>query len=128
MSNTFRNVTSNQFQELSQLPVEGSFQMLNLLKFKKKIEENGLTGEEGYAKYLEVAMPFIQSAQAKLVYQGKAILGVIGPEQTIEWDKVLIVEYPSKENFIKMITTEGYPAHLRSQALEDSRLVLCSSI
>jgi uncharacterized protein (DUF1330 family) len=47
---------------------------------------------------------------------------VIGGE---EWDDVFIVEYPSKEAFFDMVTSEEYQkgAHFRTEALEDSRLV-----
>ncbi|GAA4271864.1 hypothetical protein U6A24_22440 [Aquimarina gracilis] len=124
MSTKYIGVTTEQFQTFSQLPVEGPFQMLNLLKFKDKVEETGTTGAEAYAQYMKAVIPFFQASKAKVVYQGKPQFTLIGPEDEKEWDKILIIEYASKEDFIKMITAEGYPAKMRSQALEDSRLIL----
>ena len=127
MKDTFIGVSSKQFQDFSALPVDGAFQMLNLLKFKEKVEETGVTGAEAYAQYMQAVLPFFQKSNAKIVYQGKPMFNLIGPESSLEWDKILIVEYASKEDFLKMITAEGYPAKMRGQALEDSRLILCTS-
>ncbi len=127
MKDTYTGVTPEQFQEFSTLPIEGPFQMLNLLKFKDKVVETGTSGAEVYAEYMHAVIPFFMASKAKIVYQGKPIFSLIGPHNTKEWDKILIVEYASKEDFIGMITAEGYPAKIRSQALEDSRLIVCSS-
>jgi len=51
---------------------------------------------------------------------------LIGPQE-LEWDKILIVEYAKKSDFINMITTEGYPAEMRKSAIEDSRLIFCEA-
>ncbi len=127
MNTTYIGVTPEQFREFTALEIEGPFQMLNLLKFKDKVEETGTSGSEAYAQYLQAVVPFFQASGASIVYHGKPLLGVIGPQNTLEWDKVLIVEYATKDNFLKMITAEGYPGNLRSRALEDSRLILCTS-
>ncbi len=127
MSETYVGVTPEQFQDFSQLPLEGPFQMLNLLKFKDKVEETGTTGAEAYAQYMKAVIPFFQASKAKVIYQGKPQFTLIGPNNGLEWDKILIVEYARKEDFLKMITSEGYPAKMRSQALEDSRLILSTA-
>ncbi|WP_299439355.1 hypothetical protein [uncultured Aquimarina sp.] len=126
MNNTYVGITQKQFQDFTALPVEGAFQMINLLKFKDKVEETGTTGAEAYAQYMNAILPFFQNTKAKVVYQGKPLFGLIGPEDTVEWDKILIVSYESKQEFIGMITKEGYPAEMRSRALADSRLILCT--
>ncbi|MBQ4822546.1 hypothetical protein [Aquimarina sp. MMG016] len=125
MSDTYTGVTPKQFHDFTALPVEGSFQMLNLLKFKDKVEETETSGAEAYAVYMNAVMPFFMASKARVIYQGKPMFNLIGPDGDKEWDKVLIVEYASKEDFIGMITTKGYPAEMRSRALEDSRLILC---
>ncbi len=127
MSDKYVGVTPEQFQDFTTLPIEGSFQMLNLLKFKDKVEETGLSGAEAYGQYMNAVIPFFMASKAKIIYQGRPVFSLIGPEDTNEWDKILIVEYASKEDFLKMITAEGYPSKMRSQALEDSRLILCTA-
>lgn len=127
MQNTYITLHAEQFKAFKKLPLEGAFQMLNLLKFKEKVEETGNTGAEVYLQYTEALMPFFQKTNAKIIYQGKPLFNLIGPEEGIEWDKLLIVEYAGKEEFIKMITSEGYPGRIRDLALEDSRLIVCTT-
>ncbi|MDH7446633.1 hypothetical protein [Aquimarina sp. 2201CG14-23] len=124
MNNTHTSITQKQFHSFMELPVKGPFQMINLLKFKDKVEDENITGAEAYAQYMAAVVPFFQNTKAKIIYQGKPLFSLIGPEDTIEWDKVLIVEYQNKQEFIAMITKDGYPAEMRSRALADSRLIL----
>lgn len=122
----YLDLTKAQFQSLNALPDDGPISMLNLLKFKDKVESSGKTGAEHYKEYLKAAYPYFTKVNAKIVFQGSPKLTLIGPEAN-EWDKVLIVEYSAKADFIKMITSPGYPAKMRSEALLDSRLIFCKT-
>jgi len=126
MNQKHTGITQKQFHDFMEFPVEGSFQMINLLKFKDVVEETGTSGAEAYAQYMNAMLPFFENTNAKVVYQGKPVFGLIGPEDTVECNKVLIVAYQSKQEFIGMITKKGYPAEMRSRALVDSRLILCT--
>ncbi len=119
----YLDMTKPQFEAFMALQIDKPIQMLNLLKFRKGLDDKGLTGAENYNEYSVAAFPFLKEANAKILYFGEAQLTLIGPES--EWDKVLIVEYPSKHDFLSMITSEDYPAKLRKAALVDSRLILC---
>ena len=123
---THLDLTKEQFESFSSLPVQGPVSMLNLMKFKSRVAATGKTGAEQYREYMKAAYPYFTKVNAKIVYQGKPQMTLIGPK-TNEWDKVLIVEYACKEDFIKMITMPGYPAKMRSEALEDSRLIFCKT-
>ena len=124
----YLDITRDQYKAFMAISIDGPLHMLNLLKFKKQVSENGLTGAEQYKIYLKAAMPFIKKANAKVLYYGKPQLTLIGPEGDLEWDEILIVAYPSKTNFINMATAEGYPSELRKLALEDSRLIFCEGV
>ena len=120
---TYLGITEDQLRALRDYPEDVPVKMLNLLKFKEKVEDT--SGSEAYEEYLKAAEPFLLKSSAKLLFVGKTEISLIGPLEK-EWDKVLVVEYPSKKHFFKMATAEGYPSHLRERALEDSRLILCS--
>ena len=77
---------------------------------------------------MKAVTPFFQKSNAKILFYGEPKFTLIGPSDELEWDKVLIVEYAKKEDFINMITTKGYPAHLRSKAMADSRLIYCAPV
>lgn len=108
--------TPEQIQAFLSADIQGPIHMLNLLKFKKD------GGRESYAKYSDNTTPLLTERGGKVVYHAQGKAAVIGGEQ---WDVVLIVEYPNRDAFFDMIQSEQYKAgqHLRTEALEDSRLV-----
>ena len=102
--------------------------MLNLLKYKEQIEQTGETGKEGYGNYLKAATPFLEKAEATVLFFGAPKHMLIGPVDETLWDAVIVVKYNSFGHFMGMVQAEGYPSHLRERALEDSRLIHCKSI
>jgi hypothetical protein len=46
------------------------------------------------------------------------------------WDKILLVEYPSKASFVTMLADPEYQqaVHFRTKALSDSRLYITTSL
>ena len=110
----------DQMQTFLKSDIEGPIHMLNLIRLKK---DGGL---ESYAKYGEATGPCLAKVGGKIVYQAQGRFTVIGGET---WDMVFIVEYPSRDKFIEMVTSEEYQkgAHLRGEGVEDSRLVCMQS-
>ena len=118
-------INQDQFKAFVQLPSDTPVVMMNLLKFKMEVSETGISGAEAYKNYMKAAMPFFQKANAEILYMGKPKSMLIGPEDEMLWDKVLLIKYNTISDFLGMVQAEGYPAHLRAQALEDSRLIHC---
>lgn len=107
--------TPQQFSELSKAPIEGPVVMLNLLKFKPD------GGRESYEKYGELAAPHLEKSGGKVLYHGEGRTTVIGEDG---WDLVILVQYPSRQAFLDMVTHPDYQAitQYRTDALVDSRL------
>ena len=122
----YLDLTKDQFKAFMALPIDVPLQMLNLLKFKEKVENTDISGSDRYKEYMKATVPFFEASNAKINFYGDAKFSLIGPSE-LEWDKVLIVEYATKNDFIKMITTEGYPSEMRKSAIEDSRLIFCEA-
>lgn len=127
MGNTYLDLTREQFKALHAFDAKGPLQMLNLLKFKDHVDETNRSGRDQYKDYMKAVIPFFEKANAVTKFYGAPIFTLIGPDSHLEWDKVLIIEYKNKADFINMITAEGYPAEMRRIALEDSRLIICKS-
>ena len=126
MSNEiFLEINQKQFKAFTQLPEDTPVVMLNLLKFKDRVTETGLSGAESYKEYMRQAAPFFAKADAEILFLGKPQTMLIGPEDEDLWDKVLIIKYNTISGFLGMVQAEGYPSHLRAQALDDSRLIHC---
>jgi uncharacterized protein (DUF1330 family) len=86
-------------QQFLQGEDEGPIVMLNLLKFKPD------GGEAAYARYTAGVAPLLRSVGAQLLYSGEAVMPLIGDE---EWDRVALVQYPSRQALIDMTSTEEY--------------------
>lgn len=123
---SFLEINKEQFKVFMKLPMDMPVVMLNLLKFKDKVPETGLSGAESYKEYMKQAMPFFAKAGAEVLFFGKPQTMLIGPEDEGLWDKVLLVKYNTISGFIGMVKAEGYPTHLRMQSLNDSRLIHCT--
>ncbi len=105
--------------------------MVNLLRFKDRATgaDEGVTGAEAYRRYAEAVAPFLARAGGRLLAAVECEESVIGPD-TAEWDLVALVEYPSREAFLAMISDREYlAAHAhRVAAVADSRLVLSTPV
>jgi uncharacterized protein (DUF1330 family) len=121
--------TEAQFLEFSNAPDEGPLVMINLLKFKRD-EKNSLEqGLAAYDRYGKQVFPLLEKAGAKVLWLGAVDQVVIGASAD-EWDRVMIVEYPSRKAFSDMISMPEYgKVHdNRDAALENSALLASSTL
>ena len=103
--------------------------MLNILKFKGSTDKGDKTGEESYNDYGKAVAPLLAKVGGKIIWAGNAIQTIIGDYSDTP-DRILIVEYPSKEAFISMSTSEDYAkiSHLREMALEYGGLIATETL
>lgn len=100
----------DQFEKLRQSQNEGPFTMLNLLKFKEG-------GKTLYGQYLKGAYKFMKAIGGRLVFSGRPNELLNGNE---DWDYIMLIEYPSRRAFLKMIDDPEYlKVHeLREESVE----------
>jgi uncharacterized protein (DUF1330 family) len=112
----------DQFQALAAAPDEGPVVMLNLLKFSEG-------GAESYLRYGDAAAGMIEARGGRLLWSGRAEQILIG-DPAAAWDAVLLVQYPSRQAFIEMVSSPEYlEAHGdREAGLERTIVVACSPI
>ena len=108
-------INEEAFAALAEAGAEGPVVMLNLLEFKPD------GGFESYMKYAEAVAPLLAKAGGKINYSGMGAELVIGSE---DWDMIALVEYPTRQAFLDMVTSEEYQAivHFREEALVRSVL------
>ena len=94
----------------------GPFVMLNLLRFAED-----KAGQ--YAEYARRAGEFVSRYGGELVYFGDGSTALVA-EPGQEWDAVMLVRYPSREAFSRMVADPDYQAisHLRTGALTEAVL------
>ncbi len=107
--------TGEQIKALVEMDYEGPLVMLNLLKFKPD------GGRESYQTYGQGFTEVMKDVDVKVHYAGEFLMPLIGEE---DWDMILLVEYPSKKDFLAMAANPEYreAAKSRTSALTDSRL------
>lgn len=109
--------TADQVRALRDHGPDGPVVMLNLLKFKPEAtyppEANMSpgSGAEAYARYQQAFSGDLQAlTQAEILYDGpvgQVFIGLAGTPET-DWDKVLLVRYPSRAHFLGMMADANY--------------------
>jgi uncharacterized protein (DUF1330 family) len=94
----------------------GPFVMLNLLRFADGKREQ-------YDEYVRRASEFVKRYGGEPLYYGDGST-VLAAEPGQEWDAVVLVRYPSREAFSRMVADPEYHAlsHLRTEALTEAVL------
>jgi len=96
----------------------GPVVMLNLLRFKPD------GGRESYAKYSDaLSGTYLARYGGEVLYAGDGSTTLVA-EQGQSWDAVLVVRYPSREAFSRMVADPEYQqfTHFRTEALEEAVL------
>ena len=116
-----------ELQELMRHPDTTPVVIINLLRFKAATGD-GETGEEAYNRYAQNASAFVAEVGGRLLWQGRADQFIIGgPED--RWDRVLLVEYPSRAAFLKMLQIPEFQTVQadRQAALEETVLIAATT-
>jgi uncharacterized protein (DUF1330 family) len=115
--------TPEQFAALAARPADAPVVMVSLLKFKTP------GGLESYRRYGREVAPHLQRVGAAVRYAGTAPAVIIGDTERPWWDAILIVEYPTPQAFIDMVTTPEYVKvhEQRAAALERGDLIATSA-
>ncbi len=94
----------------------GPFVMLNLLRFADGKREQ-------YDEYVERAGEFVKRYGGESLYYGDGSTALVA-EPGQNWDAVVLVRYPSREAFSRMVADPEYQAisHLRTGALTEAVL------
>lgn len=128
--------TGARIKDLRDNGPDGPVVMLNLLKFKDKAAypdghpNAGISGAEAYDLYEALFTKTVGAvSQAQPLYNGPAMRILAGSEADGDWDRMLIVRYPSRQHFLAMMADETYREGLvhRYAALERTILLQCGA-
>ena len=101
------NPTGEQFREFRESSKQGPFVMVNLLKFSAGGREHGETGRESYERYAGLVEALLGKAGGRLLWLGSVDQVFIGMEED-GFDHVMLVEYPSRQAFLDMVSSPEY--------------------
>lgn len=109
--------------------------MINLLRYRDRAAypsgfgADACSGREAYQRYGASVTPMVVEAGGRILWFGNVAQIVIGPD-TERWDDAVLVQYPSRQAFITMVTRPDYleaSVH-RTAALADSRLIATTTL
>ena len=94
----------------------GPVVMLNLLQFRED-------GVASYREYSDRIGPHLAEVGGEVVYAGNLDTALVAPDGW-SWDAVLLVRYPSREAFTRMVANPAYQqiTGLRTEALDEAVL------
>jgi len=109
--------------------------MINLLRYRAQaaypegFDAEPCSGREAYARYGAGASKCVAAAGGRVLWAGSVQAGVIAPDDE-QWDDAILVEYPSRKAFARMVSRPDYQAFAphRTAALEDSRLIATTTV
>jgi uncharacterized protein (DUF1330 family) len=104
--------------------------MLNLLRYRDRAVyppdtvSAPMSGRQAYEEYTRRTLPHLRKVGGRPIWRGDARLSLFAPKGE-HWDEVILVRYPSRSAFAKMISNPEYQAGSihRTAAIEDSRLI-----
>jgi hypothetical protein len=122
--------TADQVRALRDTGRDGPVVMLNLLKFRDiAAYDDGevISGAQAYARYQHAFTVTVGAiSQAEVLFDGPAeqvFIGMAGSPEA-DWDKVLMVRYPTRGHFLAMMADPGYRLALRHRYAGLARTVL----
>jgi uncharacterized protein (DUF1330 family) len=128
-----RQPTAQQIRDLRDHPRKGPVQMINLLKFRDRaqykpgeVDDAEVSGEVAYWRYGKLVGQFVAGLGGRIIWSGTPEVVAIGDGEDL-WDQAVIVEYPSREAFMAMISMPEYQAaHVHREAgLDHQKLIEC---
>ena len=103
--------------------------MLNLIRYQENALEghtcDGMTGEAAYTEYIRRLQAMnSHDFPGNLIWDGTGYATIIGPTDE-HWDRILLIAYPSINDFRRMANSEiyGTAGPARTAAVLDSRLI-----
>jgi uncharacterized protein (DUF1330 family) len=108
--------------------------MLNLLKFRDRAvyrdgRPDAVSGVEAYMRYAGAMRKIVERAGGRFIFSGSVNGLVVGEVEQL-WDVVAIVEYPSRAEFQRLVTSPEVQAigvH-REAGLAGQLLILTASV
>ncbi|RZU01080.1 DUF1330 domain-containing protein [Rivibacter subsaxonicus] len=106
--------TADQVRELRDAGPDGPVVMLNLLKFREHANYPAgsphapCSGADAYRRYQTAFVETVGDvSHAEVVWEGQVDKTFIG-DATQDWDKCLLVRYPSRQHFLSMMANAAY--------------------
>ena len=102
--------TRDQIERIAKAADDGPLVMLNLIKFRDRSGDGDGTGRDAYQRYSDAVLPLVEARGGTVLWVGEVAQVVIGDDHGDDWDRAILVQYPSRAAFLDMATSKDYAA------------------
>ncbi len=93
---------------VASLPDKGPVVMANLVKFRARSLDGGGSGWDAYQRYSGAVVKLITACGGTILWAGDVEGVSLGVPANHQWDYLVLVQYPSRANFVAMVTSAEY--------------------
>jgi uncharacterized protein (DUF1330 family) len=110
------------------LPDNGPVVMVNLLRFKGESADGDGSGWDAYSRYSKAITPLLKGVGGTILWAGDVEGAAYGDRNAERWEFVVLVRYPSRKAFLKMVTSPEYArANVHRENGVDDHVILAST-
>jgi uncharacterized protein (DUF1330 family) len=106
---------------IAALPDEGPVVMVNLVRLRERSLDGDGSGWDAYVRYSNGFMPLLKACGGTILWAGNPEGLAFGDLGDARWDYIVLVRYPSRADFLRIMTSPEYAVantH-RENGLED---------
>ena len=101
-------LTKEQIETLRTLPDAKPVVMANLCKYRDLSSDGDGTGRDAYLRYSRGVISLLKERGGKILWAGNVETVALGLEKDGDWDFIVLVQYPTRDAFIDMMTSTAY--------------------
>jgi uncharacterized protein (DUF1330 family) len=90
------------------LPDNGPVVMANLVKFRARSLDGDGSGWDAYQRYSNAVIKLIKGCGGTILWAGDVEGVALGVPDSHRWDYLVLVQYPSRADFVAMVTSDDY--------------------
>ncbi len=119
-----------QLETLRKAEPTGPIVMINFLAFRERavyaepVDDADVSGSAAYARYGDLTAPLIARVGGRVLWSGRPRTRLVG--EPGEWESVVLVRYPSRTAYLRMIQRSDYQLGTRHRdaGLERTELIV----
>jgi uncharacterized protein (DUF1330 family) len=90
------------------LPDDGPVVMLNLVRLRERSLDGNGSGWDAYQRYSAAVVKLLRPRGASILWAGNVEGVALGVPEANRWDYAVMVRYPSRADFLEMLTSADY--------------------
>lgn len=84
--------------------------MLNLLAYRKRSLDGDGSGKDAYQRYSKGFVPLLKGCGGTILWAGDVTGVALGDDVADAWDYAVLVRYPTRSDFVRIMSSQEYAA------------------